>query len=82
MTETRHMGTHLRELSESYLMNTNMKGLDGFQKSFCTCSLVESSLSIERVKVKQALDANTEQNMKMLEKFSSVTSRSTEMLFF
>ena len=66
------MGTHLRKLSESYLMNTNMKGFRWFSKV-----VFESSLSIERVKVKQALDANTEQNMKMLEKFSSFTSRST-----
>ena len=50
MTETWHMGTHLRELSESYLMNTNMTGLRWFSKSLCTCSMVESSLSIERVK--------------------------------
>ena len=27
-----HVGTHLRVLSESFLMNTNMIGLDGFQK--------------------------------------------------
>ena len=26
------MGTHLRVLSESYLMNTNMTGIDDFQK--------------------------------------------------
>ena len=26
------MGTHLRVLSESFPMNTNMTGLDGFQK--------------------------------------------------
>ena len=30
-------------------MNTNMKGLDGFQKTLRPCALGESSLSIERV---------------------------------
>ena len=34
------MGTHLRVLSESYLINTNMTGLDVFQKS--SCALGES----------------------------------------
>ena len=43
------MGTHLKELSESYPMNTNMTGLDGFQKSLCPCALDKSSLSIGRV---------------------------------
>ena len=33
------MGTHLRVLSESYLMNTYMTGLDGFQKSLHPCDL-------------------------------------------
>ena len=28
------MGTQLRALSESYLMNTNTTGLDGFQESY------------------------------------------------
>ena len=45
------MGTHLRALSESPLMNTNiLQGLNGFQKSLCPCAC---SLSIERVKVHQ-----------------------------
>ena len=43
------MGTHLRVLSKSYPMNTNMTGLDGFQKSLRPCGLDESSLSIGRV---------------------------------
>ena len=29
-----HMGTHMRALGESYLMNTNITGLDGF-KNYC-----------------------------------------------
>ena len=41
------MGTHLRILSESYPINTNMTGLDGFQK----CSLDESRLGIGIVTV-------------------------------
>ena len=44
------MGAHLRELSESYPMNTNMTGLDGFQKSLHSCSLDKSRFSIGRVK--------------------------------
>ena len=43
------MGTHMRELSESFPMSTNMKCLDGFQKSLCPCALDESSLSIGKV---------------------------------
>ena len=43
------MGTHLKVLSESFPMNTNMTCLDGFQKSLCSCDLDESSLSIGRV---------------------------------
>ena len=42
------MGTHLRVLSESYPMNTNM-GLHGFQKSLHPCPLDESNLSIGRI---------------------------------
>ena len=44
------MGTHLKLLNESYPMNTNMRGLDVFQKYLCSCALDESSLSIGRVK--------------------------------
>ena len=43
------MGAHPRVLSESYTMNTNMTGLDGFQDTLRPCSLGESSLSIGRV---------------------------------
>ena len=32
-------------------MNTNMTGLDGFQKYLCPCGLDESNLSIGRVKM-------------------------------
>ena len=41
-----HLGTHLRVLSESYPMNTNMTW---FSKTFHPCALGESSLSIGRV---------------------------------
>ena len=46
------MGTHLRELSESYLMSTKMTALEDFQKSLHLRALDESSLSIGRVKMK------------------------------
>ena len=42
------MGTHLRALSESYPMNTNMTRFGRFSKFFA--SLCKSSLSIGRVK--------------------------------
>ena len=42
------MGTYLRVLSESYLMNTKMTGFRGFKKSLHPCALDESSLSIGR----------------------------------
>ena len=45
-----HMGTHLRELSESYLMNTNMTGFRWFSKILASLCLDESSLSIGIVK--------------------------------
>ena len=32
-----HMGTHLRALSESFLMNTNMTGFGWFSKLFASC---------------------------------------------
>ena len=41
-----HMGTPLRELSESYPMNTNTTGFKCFQKSLHSCALAESSPSI------------------------------------
>ena len=44
------MGTHLRVLCENDPMDTNMTGLDGFQKSMHPCALDASSLSIRRVK--------------------------------
>ena len=44
------MGTHLRVLSESYLLNTNMTGFRKFSKYLCPCSLDRNSLSIGRVK--------------------------------
>ena len=43
------MGTHLRDLSESCLMNTNMRGFRWFSKTFRHCALDDSSLCIERV---------------------------------
>ena len=46
----RYMGMHLRVLSESFLMNTDMTGYNGFQKTLRPCALDESSLSIGRVK--------------------------------
>ena len=42
-----HVGTHLRVLSESYLMTTNMSGFTCFSKIFAF--LDKSSLSIGRV---------------------------------
>ena len=51
MTETRAlMGAHLRVLSESYLMNANMRGFRYFQKSSHQSASDESRLSIGRVK--------------------------------
>ena len=55
------MGTHLRVLSESYVMNTNMSGFRWFlkktlhlctlsEKSMGPCGLEEKSFSIARVK--------------------------------
>ena len=46
-----HKGTHLRELLESYPMNTNMKGFEWFLKSLHPCALDESSVIIGRVKI-------------------------------
>ena len=46
-----HMGTHLKVLSESYPMNTNMTGFRRFsKKKLRHCALDESSLIIRRVK--------------------------------
>ena len=44
------MGTHLRELSESFPMNTNMTGFRCFSNIFASLCLDERSLSIGRVK--------------------------------
>ena len=44
-----HMGTHLRVLSKSYPMNTNMTGLEDFQQFLHPYAFDESSLSIWRV---------------------------------
>ena len=53
------MGTHLRILSETYPMNTNMTEFKMvFKKSLHSCALDESSLNIGRVK-----DGHTGPNM-------------------
>ena len=44
------MGTHMRVLSESSPMNTNITRSDGFQKYFLSCAFHESSPIIGRVK--------------------------------
>ena len=45
------MGTHMKVLSESFPMNTNMTGFRCFfQKYLHPCALAESSLSIGKVK--------------------------------
>ena len=44
------MGTHLIVLIESYLIGTNMTGLNGFQKCKHSYALGKSSLGIGRVK--------------------------------
>ena len=45
------MGTHLRVLSESFLMNTNMTGFGWFSKVLRLFALGERSLGIGRVNV-------------------------------
>ena len=49
-SKSRHMGTHLRVLSKSYPMNSNMAGFRWFSKILHSCALDESSLSYGRVK--------------------------------
>ena len=44
------MGTHLRVLSESYPMNTNITGFRGFLKIFAVGCFGQKYLSIGRVK--------------------------------
>ena len=51
MTETLHMGTHLRVLRESYTTNTNIIGFRCFCKTLHPYALDESSFSIGKVKV-------------------------------
>ena len=58
-----NMGNHLRVLSESFLMNTNMTGFRCFSvfiKSLHPYSLDESSLSIGRVQVSLKFYSNWE----------------------
>ena len=43
------MGTHLKALSESYPMNTNMIVFRWFQRYLHSCALDRSSLGIGRV---------------------------------
>ena len=45
------MGTHQIDLSESYLMSTNMTGFICLKKKMHSCAMDESSLSIGRFKV-------------------------------
>ena len=55
-----HIATHLRLLSESYPMNTNLTWFIQFSKNFLyPCALDESSLSIGRVKSNQILPLST-----------------------
>ena len=49
MTETLADGTHLRVLSESYPMNTNMTEFRWFSKVFASFALNDGSLSIGMV---------------------------------
>ena len=44
------IGSHLKALSESYLMSTNMTGFRWFSKILRSCTWDKSSLSIVRVK--------------------------------
>ena len=44
------MGTHMKVLGESFPMNTNIMGFNGFRKYLRPCNLDERSLSIRRVK--------------------------------
>ena len=46
------MGTHLRVLSESFLMSTNMTGFRCFSELFAFFCMDAISLSMERVKAK------------------------------
>ena len=44
------MGTHLRILSESYPINTNIQGLDVFQKSLLIVLWKKVALALERLR--------------------------------
>ena len=39
------MGTHMKVLSESYLMSTNMTGVRGFSKNICVLVLCTKEAS-------------------------------------
>ena len=45
------MGTHLRVLSESFLISTNMTGFRCFQKTLGHFALEENTLSIGKVEL-------------------------------
>ena len=44
MQKTWQMGTHTRELSESYPMNTNMTGFRRFSKIFASSNALDNSV--------------------------------------
>ena len=46
-----HIGTHLRVLSDSFALNTNMTGFRMFLKNRCPCAFIEVSHSIRKVKM-------------------------------
>ena len=52
------MGTHLRVLSESYPMNTNMTGFIWYIKSLHMFALDKSRLSIKKVNLTAYLSDN------------------------
>ena len=58
MTETLAYG-YSYENTQSYSVNTNMTGLDGFQKSLHPCALDESSISIGRVNMILSVQSNS-----------------------
>ena len=60
------MGTHLRVLSESYPINTNMTGFRWFSKILPSWVLDESSLGI--IRVKHTLNSYTREIMKTCHK--------------
>ena len=46
-----HMGTHLRVLSESHPMNTNMRGFSWFSKTLCSCAWRKVASALEGLKI-------------------------------